>query len=61
MTANEGLPEYLPILRDEDDPLFSEKEFRFADSRSSGLVLESGARWLASRRSYKFLAISRGH
>ena len=44
MTANEGLPEYLSILHDGDDSLFSEKEFRFADPHLSGIVLEPDAR-----------------
>ena len=44
MTANGGLPEYLSILHDGGDSLFSEKEFRFPDPRLSGLVLEPDAR-----------------
>jgi len=34
------LPDYLSILPNSDDPLFSDDEFRFTDLRLNGLVLD---------------------
>ena len=40
LTAGDPLPDYLSILNVEENPLFSEDEFRFIDSRLNGLMLD---------------------
>ena len=40
LNSNEEIPEYLSILRNEEESLFSNDEFQFVDSRLDSLMLD---------------------